>query len=141
MWPPACGDIIHFDSESRLNVAPLVENPASLSTNAAMPTDIRAIAAEEVDEFERCLGVGFGEIAPPEHISTWGPLLDPQRCLAAFDGDDMVGGAAAITLGITVPGTIVPTGAVLGAAILPTHRRQGLLRTRVQRHLPAMHDR
>jgi predicted acetyltransferase len=106
-----------------------------------MPTDIRTIAAEEVDEFERCLGVGFGEIAPPEHVSTWGPLLNPQRCLAAFDGDGMVGGAAVVRLQVTVPGTIVPTGALLGAAILPTHRRQGLLRAMLQRHFHDMHDR
>jgi len=106
-----------------------------------MPTDVRAIAAEEVAAFERCLGVGFGEITPPDHVSTWRPLLDPQRCLAAFDGDDMVGGAAAITLGITVPGTVVPAGAVVSAAILPTHRRQGLLRTMLQRQLHDMHDR
>ncbi|MEA2503620.1 MAG: hypothetical protein QOG36_663, partial [Actinomycetota bacterium] len=58
--------IIHFDSERGLNVAALVENRAYLSTRAAMnslgssPADIRAIAAEEVAEFQRCLGIGFG---------------------------------------------------------------------------------
>jgi predicted acetyltransferase len=53
----------------------------------------------------------------------------------------MVGGVAAVTLGITVPGAIVPAGAVIGAAVLPTHRRQGLLRTMMQRQLHDMHDR
>jgi predicted acetyltransferase len=139
--------IIHFDSERGLNVAALDENRVDLSTGAAMnssnplPADIRVIAAEEVAEFERCLGVGFGRIHAPDHVSTWAALLDPQRCLAAFDGADMVGGAAAVTLGITVPGTIVPTGAVVAAAIAPTHRRQGLLRTMMQRLLHDMHDR
>jgi predicted acetyltransferase len=133
--------IIHFDSERRLNVAALVENRAYLSTNAAMPTDIRTIAAEEVAEFQRCLGIGFGNIRPPDHVSTRAALLDPQRCLAAFDAGDMVGGAAAVTLGITIPGTIVPTGAVVGAAIVPTHRRHGLLRTVMQRHLHEMRER
>jgi hypothetical protein len=56
--------IIHFDSERGLNVAALVENRAYLSTGAAMnssnslnvPADIRAIAAQEVPEFQRCMG-------------------------------------------------------------------------------------
>jgi predicted acetyltransferase len=139
--------IIHFDSERRLNVAALVENRAYLSTRAAMnslgssPANIRAIAAEEVAEFQRCLGIGFGDIRPPDHVSTRAALLDPQRCLAAFDDGDMVGGAAAVTLGLTVPGTVVPMGAVVAVAIVPTHRRQGLVRAMMQRHLHDMHDR
>jgi predicted acetyltransferase len=141
------GHIIHFDSERGLNVAPLVENRAYLSTEAAMnslgslPADIRPIAAEEVAEFQRCLGIGFGNVRPPDQVSTRAALLDPQRCLAAFDAGGMVGGAAAVTLGITIPGTIVPTGAVVAAAIVPTHRRHGILQTVMQRHLHDMHDR
>jgi predicted acetyltransferase len=152
MWLSGFLHIIHFDSERGLNVAALDENRPSLSTKAAMnslnssnslnsPADIRPIAAEEVAEFQRCLGIAFGRIDPPGHLSTWAALLDPQRCLAALDGGDMVGGTAVVTLGITVPGTIVPTGALVAAAIAPTHRRQGLLRTMMQRHLHDMHDR
>jgi predicted acetyltransferase len=106
-----------------------------------MSTDVRAIAAEEIAEFERCLDIGFGNIRPLDHVSTRGALLDPQRCLAAFDDGDMVGGAAAVTLGLTVPGTVIPMGAVVAAAIVPTHRRHGLLRTMMQRQLHDMHDR
>src|SRR6267142_3713102 len=102
MWLSGLHHIIHFDSERGLNVAALVENRADPSTGAAMnssnlPADIRPIAAEEVAEFERCLGVGFGRIDPPDHVSTWPALIDLQRCLAAFDGGDVVGGAAVVT--------------------------------------------
>jgi predicted acetyltransferase len=106
-----------------------------------MSTDVRAIAAEEIAEFERCLDIGFGNVRPPDHVSTWTPLLDPQRCLAAFDAGHVVGGVAAVKLGMTVPGTIVPTGAVVSVAVVPTHRRHGLLRTMMQRQLHDMHDR
>ena len=108
---------------------------------SAAPIDIRPVSSGDLPAFNRCLGVGFGEIAPPDHVSTWTPLLDPERCLTAFDGDEMVGGAAAIALGITVPGTIVQSGAVVGAAVLPTHRRRGLLANMMVRHLRDMHDR
>src|SRR5437660_3229874 len=101
MWLSRLHHIIHFDSERGLNVAALDENRAYLSTGAAMnslnssnlPADIRPIAAEEVAEFDRCLGVAFGRIDP---APTWAALFDPQRCLAAFDGGSMVGGAAAV---------------------------------------------
>ncbi len=106
-----------------------------------MHHDIRAATEEQMPEFLRVLGVGFGEIPPPDHVSTWSPLLEPDRNLAAFEGDDIVGGACVITLGITVPGTTVPSGAVVGAAVLPTHRRRGLLRAMMHRHLHDMHDR
>lgn len=106
-----------------------------------MDLEIRSVTAEEIQKFVHTLGLGFGEIAPGDQVSTWAPLLDPQRCLAAFDGEDMVGGAAAVTLDITVPGAILPSGAVIGAAVLPTHRRRGLLRALMERHLHDMHDR
>src|SRR5207253_2641000 len=45
------------------------------------------------------------------------------------------------TLDLTVPGARIPTGCVLGAAILPTHRRRGLLRTMMVRQLHDIHER
>ena len=83
----------------------------------------------------------FGEFHPPEHASTWTPLLDPGRSLMALDGEDRVGGVTVAGLDLTVPGGQVPAGCVLGAAVLPTHRRRGLLRAMMVRQLHDMHER
>lgn len=56
------------------------------------------------------------------------PLLRPERLHAAWDGDQVVGGAGAYGVPITLPGgRAVPSTAVTVVGVLPTHRRRGVL--------------
>ena len=46
-------------------------------------------------------------------------------CIAAFDGDAIVGGAGVFPFELTVPGGQLPCAGVTVVGVLPTHRRQG----------------
>jgi predicted acetyltransferase len=106
-----------------------------------MSIEIRPLAtAEEVNAgfrvFLRAMaGLPFAELDAV-------PLTDPGRYLGAFDGDAVVGGADSYGGWLTVPGGAkVPHAAVTHVGVLPTHRRQGLVRELVTRQLRDLADR
>ena len=54
--------------------------------------------------------------------------FDPERMIAAFDGDRIVGTFRTFTAQLTLPGGArVPVSSVTGVTVLPTHRRRGTL--------------
>jgi predicted acetyltransferase len=106
-----------------------------------MSIEIRTLAtAEEVNAgfrvFLRAMaGLPFAELDAV-------PLTDPGRYLGAFDGDVVVGGADSYGGWLAVPGGAkVPHAAVTHIGVLPTHRRQGLVRELVTRQLRDLADR
>jgi predicted acetyltransferase len=62
-------------------------------------------------------------------------VFEPERSLAAFDGDQVVGTAIAHTFGITVPSGSVPAAGVSAVSVLPSHRRRGILSALMRRQL------
>jgi predicted acetyltransferase len=66
---------------------------------------------------------------------------EPERTLAAFDGDDIVGTAGAFTFDLTVPGGRLPAAGVTYVGVRPTHRRRGLLSGMMRRQLSDVHER
>jgi predicted acetyltransferase len=86
-----------------------------------------------------------------EHAFAGGPMteaelrrrrrtFEPERSLAAFDpalgtDADPVGAAGAYTFQLSVPGGLVPAAGVSYVAVLPTHRRRGILRSLMRRQL------
>jgi predicted acetyltransferase len=63
------------------------------------------------------------------------------RSLAVFDGDLIAGTACAFSFRLSVPGAVVPAAGVSGVAVLPTHRRRGILRSLMTRQLADVHER
>ena len=62
--------------------------------------------------------------------------------LAAFEGDEIVGGAGAYLFDTTVPGGAqVATAGVMAVGVLPTHRRRGVLTAMMRRQLEDAHER
>ncbi|WP_206330549.1 GNAT family N-acetyltransferase [Modestobacter sp. KNN46-3] len=60
-------------------------------------------------------------------------LADHVHTQAAFDGDQIVGASAMLSLTITVPGLrAVPAGGVTSTGVRATHRRRGVLRAMMQ---------
>jgi predicted acetyltransferase len=57
------------------------------------------------------------------------------RSLAAFDGDAIVGTAAALSFRLTVPGGIADAAGVTFVSVLPSHRRQGILSAMMRQQL------
>jgi len=60
---------------------------------------------------------------------------------AAFEGDRVVGGAAALALQMTVPGGSLPCTGVTAVGVDPTHRRRGILTRMMRAQLDAAHER
>ncbi|MFH0916430.1 MAG: GNAT family N-acetyltransferase [bacterium] len=84
------------------------------------------------EEFHAAVGVAcaaFGEQATREDEEAYRQVFELERSLCAFEADTMVGMSAVLTLELTLPGGVAaPAGGLTWAAVLPTHRRRGVLR-------------
>lgn len=67
--------------------------------------------------------------------------LEFDRTLAAFDGDTIVGGAGAFSFQMRVPGAMAPVAGVSLVAVLPSHRRQGVLSALMRRQFDDVSER
>ncbi|HEY6635368.1 MAG TPA: GNAT family N-acetyltransferase, partial [Acidimicrobiia bacterium] len=106
--------------------------------------DIRTITEDDAQLFRARMARGFGRDLPKddeEGIERFRATFDYDRTLAAFEGDELVGTAAAFDLAVTVPGgATVPMGGTTVITVQPTHRRRGLLRALMDRHLQDVAD-
>lgn len=102
-----------------------------------MTTQLRALRRAELDKFFGVLATVFGgPLQTEEEREKWCALAEPDRSLVTWDGDEIVGTAGAFSFGVTVPGgTVVPAAGITMVGVLPTHRRQGLLRSMMRRQL------
>src|SRR5439155_21470077 len=103
--------------------------------------EIRPIAEDEVDRYVTAIESAFHVIPSTEDLRHSRALLEPERTLAVFDGPDVVGSTAAYSLQLTVPGGIVPMAGVTAVAVLPSHRRRGILTELIRRQLDDVHRR
>jgi predicted acetyltransferase len=93
--------------------------------------DVRAITEAELAAFVRADAAGFGESADElaKHHPRWN-ALELDRTRAAFHDDEIVGTSRNYSLELTAPGgPPVPAAGVSAVAVLPTHRRRGILRS------------
>jgi predicted acetyltransferase len=67
--------------------------------------------------------------------------LEFGRTLAAFDGDTIVGGTGAFSFQMRVPGAMAAVAGVSLVAVLPSHRRQGILAALMRRQLADVSER
>jgi predicted acetyltransferase len=98
---------------------------------------VRAVEEHEVPTMVRTDSAGFGEDGTKwlEQAGRW-LRTDLERTACAFEGDEMVGTSRNFSLEVTVPGAaIVPAAGVSAVAVLPTHRRRGVLTEMMQRLL------
>ncbi|MFH8368922.1 GNAT family N-acetyltransferase [Streptomyces sp. NPDC018031] len=102
-----------------------------------MTTELRPLRSEEWDEWYAKLDLAFGGVAEaPEEQALWRDLTGIERSLAAWDGEDIVGCAAAFGFRMTVPGgSLVPTAGVTMVGVQATHRRRGVLTAMMERQL------
>jgi predicted acetyltransferase len=107
-------------------------------TIEAMDFEIRPIADtdEDWERFWPVLEAAFGETTSEGEAGEWRANFEFDRSLAAFDGERIVGTGGAYTMELTLPGlTAVPVGGLTAIAVLPTHRRRGILSAIIDRHL------
>jgi predicted acetyltransferase len=103
-----------------------------------MDFEIRPIADTDEDwgRFWPVLDAAFGESSSEGEAEEWRGNFEFDRSLAAFDGERIVGTGGAYSMELTLPGlTSVPVGGLTAISVLPTHRRRGILRAMIERHL------
>jgi predicted acetyltransferase len=94
---------------------------------------IRTATAETMDAFASPLNLAFAEMPEPddEHARTW----EPDRIIAAFDGDQPVATAGALSFRLSVPGGEAAAAGVTLVGVSPAHRRHGILRSMMRHQL------
>lgn len=106
------------------------------------PFDVRP--PRDDDEFARALyGIGqyFGGPFTDEQLARTAQVLPLERMLAAWADGEIVGGAGALPLELSVPGGELGCGGVTAVGVYPTHRRRGVLRALMDAQLRDMHER
>ncbi len=96
---------------------------------------IRTATPENVRSFLAPLVVAFGEDLTDAEFDDWRHTLEPDRLIAAFDGEAPVATAGAFTFRLTVPGGEVAAAGVTAVGVEPGHRRQGVLRSLMRQQL------
>ncbi len=92
--------------------------------------DIRNITKAELSTWADTLDLVFAFGQTSEDKDMYAKRTEIDRCLAAFDGGDMVATSGAWSFRVTVPGgEVVPAAGITGVSVAPSHRRRGLLRS------------
>lgn len=104
----------------------------------------RVRTVRDLGEYRAALGsIGhyFGWAPSEEDAERFSRLLPLERMHAVYDGREIVAGTGVIPFELTVPGGAVPCAGVTVVGVLPTHRRQGLLRRLMQAQLADVQER
>jgi predicted acetyltransferase len=106
-----------------------------------MQYEIRPVEEERFAEFIAVAETAFGEDSSEEGTRRFRAKTELDRTIAAFDGDAIVGTNSSFAFEMTVPGGELPTAGVTIIAVLPTHRRRGILRAMIRYQLEDVHRR
>jgi len=84
----------------------------------------------------------FGRTAPTDdQFDRLARVLPAERMHAAWDDGRVVGGASSFPFELTIPGGRIRAAGVTTVAVLPTHRRRGVLTAMMRAQLDACHER
>lgn len=106
-----------------------------------MDLTVRTITADEYDDFLLNLNRTFGGDPSGEGPDRFRSLLPPDRTVAAFDGETMVGTGGGFPLELTVPGGQLAMSGTTVVTVRPTHRRKGVLTAMMRFHLDDARER
>jgi predicted acetyltransferase len=89
---------------------------------------LRPVTSDELAGFTTTALTAFGERFEPARFELEWTRVELDRTVAAFEGDEIVGTGRLYSLELTMPGgRLLPTAGVSWIAVLPTHRRRGIL--------------
>ena len=106
-----------------------------------MSINIRTISDDEFDTWVRTEAWGFGHHAPDELVQVARSGTEMDRTFGAFDRGEIVGTTTTRTSVMTVPGGLAKLGFVDDVAVLPTHRRRGIMTSMMRAQLDQMRER
>lgn len=99
-----------------------------------MSFPIRPIAVDELRAFAQVWERAFNFDEKDDEIEAFQDAFEFDRSFVALDGDRFVGTGGAFSFDLTTPGGQVPTGGLTAIAVLPTHRRRGILTDMMRYH-------
>jgi predicted acetyltransferase len=103
--------------------------------------ELRPATREEFDAFSESALWAFHSVYTDEDRERYAKIDEPERSLAWFDEGRIVATTGAFTRALTIPGAVVPCAAVTAVAVVPTHRRRGLLTSMMRRQLDDLRER
>lgn len=106
-----------------------------------MDISLRSVSRAEFKYFLTTCEAAFGFGAKDAFVERVGRVLQPERTIAAFDGESMIGTAADWEFMFTIPGGKVPAAGVSLVGVLPSHRRRGVLTRMMREQLQRVHER
>ncbi len=102
-----------------------------------MQIELTTLPADRADEWVRAMSRGFG--APRDgggDQKAEAQAHEPDRAIAALDGEEIVGTATAYSMQMTMPGgSMLDVAGVSGVTVSMTHRRQGILSAMMREQL------
>ncbi|MFC6084902.1 GNAT family N-acetyltransferase [Sphaerisporangium aureirubrum] len=101
---------------------------------------IRTLDKSEWPDWIGVFQEAFNEEFPPERNARFESMIEFDRSLGAFDGDQLVGTTVGCSFSMTVPGGPQPVCGVTAVAVLPSHRRRGVLSALMRRQLADLHE-
>jgi predicted acetyltransferase len=103
--------------------------------------ELRPATREEFDAFSIAALSAFHREYTDADRERYAKIDEPDRSLAWFDDGRIVATTMAFTRRVTVPGAReVPCAGVTAVAVVPTHRRRGLLTAMMRRQLEDIRD-
>lgn len=106
-----------------------------------MSLEYRSPTTDEFATVLRAAAAAFGDEPKEDDIERQRRLMPSDRVLAAWDAGRPVGVTASYPFELTIPGGHVPAAGVTWVGVLPSHRRQGVLRELMRRQLDDVHER
>jgi predicted acetyltransferase len=102
--------------------------------------EIRNPSEDELRAAMEAASTTFGEDLKDEDFERHSKMLPRERFYAAYDGDIPVGTTASFGFALTVPGGELGAGGVTWVAVLPSHRRRGILTQMMRRQFDDLHE-
>ena len=107
-----------------------------------MSWEMRPVTSDELPAFIRVDGAAYSSPQTDEGIEAARGSFEFDRSLAAVEDGRFIGAAGAMSFDLTLPGyTTIPAAGVTWVAVLPTHRRRGVLTALMRRQLEDMRAR
>jgi predicted acetyltransferase len=107
-----------------------------------MSWEMRSVTPNELPAFIRVDGAAYSSPQTDEEIESVRGSFEFDRSLVAIEGERFIGAAGAMSFDLTLPGyTTIPVAGVTWVAVLPTHRRRGVLTALMRRQLEDVRER
>ena len=103
--------------------------------------EVRPIADAEIKEWMDASSSSFGGHRSEDEFESWLARMALERTLGIFEDGRIVGTTTSFGVDMKVPGSTLPVGCVSSVAVMPTHRRRGMLTRMMAYQLRDFHER